>query len=244
MEFHISRKARQRYQFAESLFLLYGQRGVLPIWRPAASSRVPHEPGPRRGKASLNAIVHAGQLYAMGLIDEASHVLMARYREQFDPEVMTAGLDWFAAQVGAEKLDAMLLAFVEQFPGSTVTRGLETPRQWLAGQTDGTPHRAAAFEELLLLWTANRNQAFRPFEELFEERKIAEKTVYREVTQRMPEYFASRPLIPLPDAKPMSLLDLLRAPAVGSPDSLSDQLALDTERLWKLAHRRQPRTPA
>ncbi len=29
--------------------------------------------------------VHAGQLFAMGLIDEASHVLMARYREQFDP---------------------------------------------------------------------------------------------------------------------------------------------------------------
>ena len=26
-------------------------------------------------------------------------------------------------------------------------------------------HRAAALEELLLLWTANRNQAFRPFEE-------------------------------------------------------------------------------
>ncbi len=94
------------------------------------------------------------------------------------------------------------------------------------------PHRAAALEELLLLWTANRNQAFRPFEELFEDRTLAEKTVYRQVTQRMPEYFATRPLIPLPDAKPMSLLDLLRAPAVGSPNSLSDQLAL-IRKLWK-----------
>ena len=64
--------------------------------------------------------VHAGALYAMGLIDEASHVLMARYREQFDPDVMTAGLDWFSAQVGPEKLDAMLLAFVEQFPGTSI----------------------------------------------------------------------------------------------------------------------------
>ena len=36
--------------------------------------------------------VHAGALYAMGLIDEASHVLMARYREEFDPEVMTSAL--------------------------------------------------------------------------------------------------------------------------------------------------------
>ena len=48
----------------------------------------------------------------------------------------------------------------------------------------------------------------------------------------MPEYFATRPLIPLPDAKPMNLLDLLRAPAVGSPRSLADQLAL-IRKLWK-----------
>ena len=67
------------------------------------------------------------------------------------------------------------------------------------------PHRAAALEELLLLWTANRNEAFRPFEELFEDRTLAEKTVYRQVTQRLPEYFATRPLIPLPNARPMSL---------------------------------------
>jgi glycosidase len=230
MEFHISRNARQRYQFAESLF---SYTGNVVFANMAACRDFAYRMNQVRDVENHpDRVVHAGQLYAMGLIDEAGHVLIASYRQQFDPEVMTSALDWFAAQVGAEKLDAMLLAFVEQFPGSSVIRGLETPRQWLAGQTEGTPHRAAALEELLLLWTANRNQAFRPFEELFEDRTLAEKTVYRQVTQRMPEYFASRPLIPLPDAKPMSLLDLLRAPAVGSPDSLSDQLAL-IQKLWK-----------
>ncbi|MGD0480536.1 MAG: alpha-amylase family glycosyl hydrolase [Terracidiphilus sp.] len=48
----------------------------------------------------------------------------------------------------------------------------------------------------------------------------------------MPEYFAARPLIPLPDAKPVSLLELLQAPAAGSPASLSEQLDL-IRRLWK-----------
>ena len=47
--------------------------------------------------------VHAGQLFAMGLIDEASHVLMARYREQFDPQVMTSALDWFAGRSGSRR---------------------------------------------------------------------------------------------------------------------------------------------
>ena len=63
----------------------------------------------------------------MGLIDEASHVLMAHYRKQFDPEVMTAALDWFSARVGADQLDKLLLTFVEHFPGQSVMRGLGDP---------------------------------------------------------------------------------------------------------------------
>jgi glycosidase len=230
MEFHISRNARERYQFAESLFSYTGNVVFANL---AACREFAHRMNQVRDvEKHPERVVHAGALYAMGLIDEACHVLLARYREQFDPEVMTGALAWFSAQVGAEALDTMLLTFVEQFPGISVIRGLETPRQWLAGSTDGTPHRAAALEELLLLWTANRNEAFQPFEELFEEKTLAEKTVYRQVTQQLPDYFATRPLIPLEGSKPVNLLDLLRAPAVSSPGSLSEQLAL-IRRLWK-----------
>jgi len=126
----------------------------------------------------------------------------------------------------------MLLTFVEQFPGTSVMRGVETPQQWLTGQSEGIPHRAAALEELLLLWTANRNEAFQPFDELFQEITLAERTVYRQVTRQLPEYFASRPLIPQANAKPMNLLEMLRAPAIAAPRSLADQLAL-IRKLWK-----------
>ena len=230
MEFHIARSARERYQFAESLFSYTGNVVFANL---AACREFAHRMNQVRDVQRFpERAVHAGQLYAMGLIDEASHVLMARYREQFDPEVMASALAFFSAQVGADALDKMLLIFVEQFPGSTVIRGQQTPSQWLAGASDGTPHREAALEELLLLWTANRNEAFKPFAELFEEKTLAEKTVYRQVTQQLPDYFATRPLIPLEGSKPLNLLDLLRAPAVGSPTSLSDQLAL-IRRLWK-----------
>jgi len=230
MEFHIARQARDRYRFAESLF---SYNGNVILANVSACRAFAHRMNQvREVEKHPEQAVHAGQLFAMGLIDEASHALMARYRQQFDPEVMTSALDWFGAQVGTDNVDKMLLAFVEQFPGQSVIRGLETPVQWLAGVTAGMPHRAAALEELLLLWSANRNRAFKPFEELFEDRTLAEKTVYRKVTAQMPEYFASRPLIPLPDAKPVSLLDLLQAPASGAPASLSEQLAL-IRRLWK-----------
>jgi glycosidase len=230
MEFHISRKARERYGFADSLFSYNGN--VILANLPACREFAHRINQVRDVQKHPELVVHAAQLFAMGLIDEASHVLMARYREQFDPQVMTAALDWFGAQVGTDNLDKMLLAFVEQFPGQSVIRGKESPAQWLAGKTADTPHRAAALEELLLLWTANRNEAFKPFEELFEDRTLAEKTVYRQVTAQMPEYFAARPLIPLPGAKAISLLDLLRAPALRSPKSLADQLEI-IRQLWK-----------
>ena len=230
MEFHISRSARERYQFSETLFSYDGNVVFADM---TACRNFAHRMNQVReaDKYPENA-VHAGALFAMGLIDEASHVLMARYRQQFDKDVFAAALQFFADQVGPDALDRLLLTFVEHFPGITVMRGDHTAQEWLQGSSDGMPHREAALEELLLLWTANRNEAFKPFEELFEDRTLAEKTVYRQVTRQLPEYFSTRPLIPLPGASPVSLLQLLRTPATSAPKSLRDQLEL-VRKLWK-----------
>ena len=230
MEFHISREARQRYQFDETLFSFNGNVVFADL---AACRNFAHRMNQvREAHRHPDRAVHAGQLFAMGLIDEASHLVMAQYRKQFDPDVMNAALDWFGGQVGSDQVDRLLLTFVEHFPGQSVMQGKETPQQWLAGSSEGTPHRAVAFEELLLLWAANRNEAFRPFEELFEDRPLVERTVYRQVTRELPKYFATRPLIPLEGAGQVNLIDLLRAPASGAPWSLSEQLSL-IRRLWK-----------
>jgi glycosidase len=230
MEFHISRNSRERYSFTESLFSYTGNVVFANL---SACRAFAHRMNQvREAGKNPDLAVHAGALFAMGLIDEASHVLMARYREQFDPDVMTAALDWFGGSVGGEQLDKLLKTFVEWFPGFSVMRGQETAEEWLKGSTDGIPHRAAAFEELLLLWSANRNEAFKRFEELFQDKALAEKTVYGQVTRSLPEYFATRPLIPIEGAQAISLFDLLRAPATGAPGSLSEQLAL-IRRLWK-----------
>jgi glycosidase len=230
MEFHISRQSRERYGFSETLFSYTGNVVFANL---SACRAFAHQMNQvREADKNPDLAVHAGALFAMGLIDEASHVLMARFRQQFDPEVMTAALDWFAGRVGKRQLDTLLLSFVEEFPGTSVMRGQETPEQWLAGSTDSVPHRAAALEELLLLWSANRNEAFKRFEELFDDKSLAERTVYRQVARDLGDYFATRPLIPIEGAKAISLFDLLRAPATGAPGSLSEQLNLILK-LWK-----------
>jgi glycosidase len=230
MEFHIARSARERYLFPDTLF---SYDGNVVFANMAACRAFAHRMNQvRQADRHPELAVHAGALYAMGLIDEAAHVVMQRYREQYDSRVLADALHFFGAQVGPEELDKMLLTFVDHFPGSSVIRGQETPQQWLAKSADGMPNREAALEELLLLWAANKNEAFRPFAELFEDKPLAEKTVYRQVTQQLPDYFSTRPLIPIPNAGPMNLLDLLRKPATSAPNSLRDQLEL-LRNLWR-----------
>ncbi|MGH9591370.1 MAG: alpha-amylase family glycosyl hydrolase, partial [Terracidiphilus sp.] len=229
MEFHIGRSARERYRFAETLFSYTGN--VVLADMPACRELTQRINQVREAGQHPERAVHAGALYAMGLIDEASHVLMTRYREQFDPEVMTAALDWFAGHVGPDLLEKLLLKFVEHFPGSTIIRGDHTPDQWLAGSGGGYPNRAAALEELMLLWTANHNEAFKPFAELFDDTELAEKTAYKQLVSKLGEFFTTRPLISIPGRKGMNLLEMLREPALRAPGSLTAQLAL-IRKLW------------
>src|ERR1035437_6602838 len=123
MEFHISRKARERYQCAETLF---SYTGNVVFANAAACRDFAHRMNMvREVEKHPERAVHAVHLYARGIIDEARHSLMASYREQFDPAVMTGALEFFSAKVGVEAMDKMLLDFVQQFPGISVIRGLE-----------------------------------------------------------------------------------------------------------------------
>src|SRR6266487_5787178 len=98
MEFHISRSARDRYKIAETLFSFNGNVVFANV---AASRRFAHRMNQvRDAQRNPERAVHAAQLYAMGLIDEASHVLMARYRQQFDPNVMLDAVEFFGRQAG------------------------------------------------------------------------------------------------------------------------------------------------
>jgi hypothetical protein len=107
MEFHISREVRDRYQVSETLFNFVGNVifGNLAECRALAfrmsESRPKDEP------------VHPGALFAMGLIDEISHAMVARYRQTRDPNVSQAALDWFSARVGEDNVDRLLRRFVE-----------------------------------------------------------------------------------------------------------------------------------
>ncbi len=224
MEFHISRAARDRYQTDEALFSFNGNVIFADV---KASRELAHRMNEVRGTGQNidqdpERAVNPGALFAMGLIDEASHLLVEHYRKTVAPHAISEALQWFSSRVGAQRFDQLLLQFVTEFPGSRVYRGEETAKDWLEGSTEGVSHREAAFEEMMMLWLANANPAFQPFLELFDDTPLEEQTPYPNVTGGLKDFFATKP--PIGD-EAANLIDLLRAPALASPDSLSGQLA-------------------
>src|SRR5580700_11299792 len=216
MEFHISREARDRYQVSDVLFNFVGN---VIFGNLAECRELAYRMSEARDK---NEPVPPGALFAMGLIDEVSHALVAQYRKSRDPEVSGAALKWFSARMGEENVERLLKGFVAEFPNVAIYRGEAKLDEWLNGSTDGLTHREAVLEELILLWLANQNPAFKPFKELYDDRKLAASTPYKEVTSELKSYFATRPDTGMGRG---NLLDLLRAPIEASPDSLSGQLA-------------------
>src|SRR5579872_6498176 len=222
-EFHVSRAARDLYGFDDIFFALTGNVVFANV--PAARAFAQRMNAVRRQKSHPDGPVHPGALSVMGLIDEIQHVLVARYREECDPQVMVDALAWFENRLGAEGLQQTLLTFADDFPSAAVYRG-KSAEEWLSESTEGMPNRAIALEEMMFLWLANANPSYKPFKELFDD-VLLSSTVYKDITAALRDYFGTRPRYG-PDNE--NLIDILRAPALAAPDSIAAQLAYIREK--------------
>ena len=144
MEFHISRAVREATQVDD---ILFSTTGNVVFANVAASRKLAEALNRARKDGARGAdagAINAGALFAMGLIDELSHALVDQYRKQIDPAVLAEAVLWFAERIDSDKtrpgkLEALLLAFTEQFPNAAVFRGKLTAAQWLRGSTEAGP---------------------------------------------------------------------------------------------------------
>jgi glycosidase len=219
MEFHVSRQARDLYKFDESLFALNGNV-ILANFH--ASRVFAQNMNDKRDLTRFPELaVKAGQINAMGLIDELLHSVVAQYRQERNPQVMGQALAWLEQRLGRQAVDETLRRFADEFPPLAVYRREIGLDEYLQGQTAGVPHRQVVLEELILLWLANENPAFSPFLELFDDSRLEKGTAYHEVITSLDQFFRTQPTFG-PDSQ--YLLDLLREPAIRVPHSLTGQL--------------------
>jgi hypothetical protein len=72
--------------------------------------------------------------------------------------------------------------------------------------TEGLPNREAALEELMLLWLANINPAFKPFRELFDDKNLKQQTIYPNRHRRAARSTSHRPAVFSRSRQPLSTL--------------------------------------
>jgi len=212
-EFHVSRKAREKYHFDEQLFALNGNVILADF---AAARRFAGNMTKVRGQ-----IVPASDINAMGLIDEILHILVRQYEMQ-NPGVMKRALD----AVGLDA-DAALLKFTEDFPPMAVYRREMDARRYLDLEYSGRPNRATTLEEMLILHITNQNPAIQPYKELFDEEPLKKASTYEQTVRVLKDFFKGQPgfgSLEMKTENRESLVEVLLAPARLAPFSLSAQL--------------------
>jgi glycosidase len=236
MEFHISRKSRDLYQFEESLFSLSGNV-IFPNFRAARIFAQKMNEQKDLDQFPEQAVI-PGQINAMGLIDEILHFVVGLYRDEKNMQVMREALDWLNKTLGKTAVGKTLRRFAEEFPPLTVYRQEIELDVYLDGETGGVSHRQMVLEEMVMLWLANVNPAFSPFLELFDDSALEEETSYLKLMEGLKDFINSQPVYG-PDHQ--NLIDMLRSPAIASPHSLNGQLEYIRERwgflLGKYFHR-------
>lgn len=218
LEFHVSKSARDYYQFDLSLFSLSG-RVVLADF--SAAQRFAQAMNAKRDLLRHpEQAVQASQVNAMGLIDEMLHLLVRDYLEQH-PTAMQQALASLEDKLGPRAVEQALRTFAALFPPIRVYRGEISLEEYLVGSSEGRPNREILLEELLMLWMANANPAFSPLAELFEDETLEQNTAYPAIIQQLQVFFEGQPAF---GPTGQSLFQTLRLPALQHPHSLTAQL--------------------
>jgi len=216
MEFHIDREVRKEYGLKDSLFEITGNVILIDMKQTRElAAKFNAKQDPKTGR-----FIRAGQLYAMGLIDEILHYVVSLYRKQIQPDAFDLCLQRLGTKLGEDKTDGLLVAFSEQFPPKPVYKGEKVVPEYLQSKEEGSNCRSLSIEETMMLSLANLNPAFVPFKFLFDDKDLVHNTVYPDAIEEIKAHFKE-----LPPFGPFgqSLWDMLRSPALAS-DTLSGQL--------------------
>jgi len=219
-EFHILAFRRKRYGVDASLFAGSGNV-IFPNYHAVRLLAQKMNEG-RDLRRHPQQTIRAGQLNAMGLIDEIYHYTLHLYEETVNPKVFERASRRLKQALSPGKMMEALLLFGTLFPPLDVFVGKSTLKDYLNGKTGEKPHTEVMLEEMILLDLANFNPAFALFRELFDDKDLRDRTAYPQAIAELEKFFRREKGF---GPQSRHIFDLLRAPILASPDSLEGQLA-------------------
>ena len=226
-EFHICRKARDFYQFEESLFEYNGRVIIANFYAARVFAQK------MNAKKDLlrypEKAIKAGQINAIGLMDEIFHVLVGEFQRDMDPNLLTTMLNHLNEHLGTEKVDQTLRLFIEEFPPVEVYTGVKKPDVYLEENLEYGTNRMICLEELLILYVHTQNPALSNVLDLFDTRRLERHSAYGVLVDELQSFFQKKER---QGPEKEGLLDLLLMPARRFPHSIEQQLEL-IRTTWK-----------
>lgn len=220
-----SRASRRRYNIPISFFRADGH----VVFSDLSSARAFAD----RISALRQEPVSASDLYALSLLDEAYRLLLKHFAGRYTG-VMARAMGALQSSLGS-RYDLTLTKFTEEFPPLPVYLGETTAGLYLATTVPaygdfGRGVRAAAIEEMLVVYTFNRNPAASRYKDLFAESAL-NGSAYADFMRILLDFFAKQPGFGNSETLQGETLDqILLAPIRAAPDSLEGQLKFILER--------------
>ncbi|MCR5080105.1 MAG: alpha-amylase [Treponema sp.] len=224
-EFHISKKIRDLCNFDSTLFSSTGN-AVFANFKAVQQfqiklNKIFEERGENEKKVS------AGNLNAMGLIDEIFHIICKLFRERKNPASFKNLLADLDASFGKDEIDSLLLEFMEEFPPVEVYQNKISAKEFLkqsaveAGTNIERSNREQVLEEMIMLHLENENPAFHSFAVMFDDTEMQINPYYTKTWIQIKAYFETQPIF---GPKGNTLINMLKEPVLASPTSLKGQL--------------------
>ena len=186
-DFHITKKAREKYKIDKSLFSITGNL-IIANYQQARilSENINFK---RREEGNVDEFVTAGQINALGLLHEIFHLLIRKYEENDNLGVFNKAITHLKDEISENGFEKTLLAFVEEFPPLPVYYSEVTPEAYLTESTGGKPNAEIVFEEIILLHIQNSNPAGSKLRELYSDDNLKLKSNYTRIIEKTEEFF-------------------------------------------------------
>ena len=219
MEFHISRHVRDKYQFDQSLYALDGNVLFADLY---AVRQFVNKVNQQRDLIHYPELaVKAGQVNALGLIDEIFHYVVYLFKQQVSKSALADALTSLNNGLGPEKTNEVLELFLKEFPPLGVYTKKQTAAEYLAADTKGVPNRLLVLEELLVHYITIHNPALEQCAEFFESPLLDQHRDFHQAYDALQTFYASLPSF---GPQNQTLIELLLSPARHVPHSLTGQL--------------------
>ncbi|TFH04713.1 MAG: hypothetical protein E4H09_03200, partial [Spirochaetales bacterium] len=147
-EFHVTRDARQKYSIVDPLF---ASSDDLPRRNLQVSRDLARKMNEARDLARHpGTAVSAGDLNAMGLINEILHHVVDAYGAEYGSTAISGALDGLTEVFGTERVESALTEYLRHYPLTDVFNGAADETSLLGSQIEGWPGRTRLLEAVVL----------------------------------------------------------------------------------------------